>query len=391
MRRKVCVVTGSRAEFGLLRLLMHQIRKSDCFELQVLATGMHLAPQFGSTYKEIQDEGFEIAQRVDMRLEGDSPTSVIKSMGIGLIGFADAFDALHPDLVVVLGDRFEIFAAAAAATVARIPIAHLHGGESTEGAIDEAFRHSTTKMAHLHFVAAEEYRSRVIQLGEHPDRVFTIGGLGIDNIKSMQLLGKEELEAQLAFRFGARSLLVTFHPATLDKRSAGTQVRELLAALGELNETNLVFTAPNADPEGGEIRELIEAFVATHGNAKLFASLGSLRYLSCLQYVDGVVGNSSSGLIEVPAFRKGSINIGDRQRGRLKASSVIDCEPSRADIAQAISHLYSDQFKASLVNVVNPYGDGGASEAIVGILERWDFGSLLKKEFYEFPAVAKNK
>lgn len=391
MKRKVCVVTGSRAEFGLLRLLMHQLRKSDLFDLQVLATGMHLASQFGNTYKEIEDEGLEISHRVDMQLEGDSPTSVIKSMGIGLIGFAGAFDALHPDLVVVLGDRFEIFAAATAATVARIPIAHLHGGESTEGAIDEAFRHSITKMAHLHFVAAEEYRNRVIQLGEHPGRVFTVGGLGIDNIKSMRLLGKEELEAQLAFRFGARSLLVTFHPATLDKSSAGAQVHELLAALDGLSETNLLFTAPNADPEGGEIRRLIEAFVASHGNARLFASLGSLRYLSCLQYVDGVVGNSSSGLIEVPAFRKGSINIGDRQRGRLKASSVIDCEPNRADIARAISYLYSERFNATLANVVNPYGDGGASEAIVGILERWNFSSLLKKEFYESSAVAKNK
>lgn len=383
MRRKICIVTGSRAEFGLLRLLMHGIRRSDSLDLQVVATGMHLATQFGSTYKEIEADGFVIDHKVEMLLSGDTPTAITKSMGVGMLGFADVFADLRPDILVVLGDRFEVFAAAAAAAVARIPIAHLHGGETTEGAIDEAFRHSITKMAHLHFVAAEDYRNRVIQLGEDPKRVYNVGGLGIDNIKEMQLLTRNELETELNFSLGKKNLLVTFHPTTLETNSASSQIVELLAALERLIDTHLIFTAPNADTEGHAILEQIEKFVAKRANACLFKSLGSLRYLSCLKYVDGVIGNSSSGLIEAPSFKIGTVNIGDRQRGRLKASSVIDCAPDRAAIAAAIDSLYFPQFQAQLASTDNPYGDGGAGQKVLNVLRDIPIDSILKKKFYD--------
>ena len=305
-------------------------------------------------------------------------------MGLGLIGFADALNQLKPDLMLVLGDRFEVFSAAAAATVARIPIAHLHGGETTEGAFDEAIRHSMTKMSHLHFVAAEEYRQRVIQLGEHPDRVFLVGGFGIDNIHKLSLLDREELEDSLDFKLGKKNLLITFHPVTLENASSLQQIDALLEVLKTLDDTHFIFTMPNADPDNRVIVDRIHAFVATCANAKAYTSLGQLRYLSCLQYVDGVVGNSSSGLIEVPSFRKGTINIGDRQRGRLKAKSVIDCGPNQQSITAAIEQLYSSDFQAELETVVNPYGAGGASTKTVRILQDYPLESVLKKSFYDF-------
>jgi len=380
----ICVVTGTRAEYGLLRWVMHGIRLSASLELQLMVTGMHLSPEFGLTYREIEADGFRIDRKVEMLLSSDTPVGIGKSMGLAICGFADALAELRPDLLLVLGDRYEILAAVSAAMVARIPVAHLHGGEATEGLIDESIRHAVTKMSHLHFVAADEYRRRVIQLGESPDRVFLVGGLGVDNIVRLHLLERAELERALDFRLGRRNLLVTFHPVTLEEDSAERQMTELLAALDELQDTRLIFTMPNADTDGRVLFRMIEDFVARHpATCKAYTSLGQLRYLSCLRHVDGVVGNSSSGLAEAPSFRIGTINIGDRQRGRLKAASVIDCEADRAALRVALEQLFSPAFQASLPATVNPYGGGGASEAIVRMLEQFSLDGLLKKRFFD--------
>lgn len=389
MIRKICIVTGTRAEFGLLRWLMQEIQHEPELELQVLATGMHLSPEFGLTYREIEQAGFLINAKVEMLLSADTATAVTKSMGLGLISYADAYERLAPDLIVVLGDRFEIFAATAAALIAGIPVAHLHGGETTEGAFDEAIRHSITKMSHLHFVAAEEYRRRVIQLGEQPERVFLVGGLGIDAIKRIKLLDRETLEETLGFKFGPRNLLITFHPVTLEGQiSSGQQMAELLAALGELDDTHLLFTMPNADTGGRELAAMVNQFAATRQNVRVYTSLGQLRYLSCMKYVDAVVGNSSSGLAEAPSMGIATINIGDRQKGRLSASSVINCEPTQQSISRALSTVFDPSFRSTLMSTKNPYGSAGASEKIVKIVKNHELKNLLKKSFFnlDFPA-----
>ena len=388
MSRKICVVTGTRAEFGLLRWLMEEVKASATLELQVIATGMHLSPEFGLTYREIEQAGFTIDAKVEMLLSADTATAVTKSMGLGLIGYADAYARLAPDILVLLGDRFEIFAAAAAALIAGIPVAHLHGGETTEGAFDEAIRHSITKMSHLHFVAAEDYRRRVIQLGEQPERVFLVGGLGIDAIKRITLMDREALEASLDFKLGRKNLLITFHPVTLEGQSSRQQMAEFLGALDELTDTSLIFTMPNADTGGRELTGMVEDFVATHEHARLYTSLGHLRYLSCMRYVDGVVGNSSSGLAEAPSMGVGTINIGDRQKGRLSASSVIHCDPTHDSIRAALKKLYEPSFKLLLAKTTNPHGSGGASKKIVEILRNHTFDHLLKKSFFDLPATA---
>ena len=383
--KKICVVTGTRAEYGLLRWVMEGIRQSPVLELQLIATGMHLSPEFGLTVEAIEADGFQVDRKIEMLLSSDTSVGVTKSMGLGMIGFADALAQLKPDLMLVLGDRYEIFAAAAAAMIARVPIAHLHGGETTEGAIDEAIRHAITKLAHLHFVAAEDYRRRVIQLGEAPERVFLVGGLGIDNIRKLELLDRAALEAALDFRLGPKNLLVTFHPVTLETGTASHQMAELLAALENLTDTHLIFTLPNADTEGRGLMRQIQAFVDRHPQrAKAFASLGQVRYLSAVAQVDAVVGNSSSGLAEVPTFKKPTINIGDRQRGRLKAASVIDCAPDRAAILTALCEMASPAFQARLATSVNPYGHGGASQAMIRTLEKQSLDGLLKKKFYDW-------
>lgn len=386
MSRKICVITGTRAEYGLMRWVMQGIKDDPELTLQIIATGMHLSPEFGLTYREIENDGFQIDRKVEMLTSSDTPVGIAKSMGLGLIGFADALNEVRPDLIVVLGDRFEIFAAVAAALVARIPVAHLHGGETTQGAFDEALRHSITKMSHLHFVAAEEYRRRVIQLGEQPERVFLVGGLGIDNIKRLKLLDRAELEASLDFKLGQKNLLITFHPVTLETATAVDQMAELLTAVGELQDTQLVFTMPNADTDGRVLIRMVEQFVAQHPNARAYTSLGQLRYLSCIAQVDGVVGNSSSGLAEVPSFKKGTINIGDRQRGRLQAASVINCEPTRQSIAAALGRLYHADFQGGLSHVRNPYGEGGASEKVVETIKNYAIDGIAKKAFYDLPA-----
>lgn len=387
MSRKICVITGTRAEYGLLRWVMQGIKDDPELTLQVIATGMHLSPEFGLTYREIEQDGFRIDRKVEMLTSSDTPVGIAKSMGLGMIGFADALNELRPDLIIVLGDRFEIFSAVSAALVARIPVAHLHGGEATEGAFDEALRHSITKMSHLHFVAAEEYRQRVIQLGEQPERVFLVGGLGIDNIKHLKLLDRAELETSLDFNLGQKNLLITFHPVTLETATAADQMAELLAALAELHDTQLIFTMPNADTNGRVLIKMVEQFVAQYPTARAYTSLGQLRYLSCIVHVDGVVGNSSSGLAEVPSFRKGTINIGDRQRGRLQAASVINCEPTRESIGVALERLYGADFQASLSQARNPYGEGGASEKVVETIKHYPLNGITKKAFYNLPVL----
>ena len=385
--KKVCVVTGTRAEYGLLRWVVDGIQKSHLLNLQLCVTGMHLSPEFGLTYKEIENDGYTIDSKVEMLLSSDTAGGVTKSMGLGLIGFADEFERLKPDLVVLLGDRFEIMVAAMAATIARIPIAHIHGGEATEGLIDEPIRHSVTKMSHLHFVAAEEYRNRVIQLGEHPSTVFNVGGLGVDNILKLDLLSREELEKSLNFKLGAKNVLVTFHPVTLENKTSGMQMDELLSALDKLLDCKIIFTMPNADTDGREIFQLIQSFCRKNENAVAFTSLGQIRYLSCLNHVDMVIGNSSSGLAEVPSFKIPTINVGDRQRGRMKADTVIDCEPKENEIFESIVKAYQKKFEVICKNVINPYGSGGASELIVHKIEETDLSNLLKKKFYDLPST----
>ena len=379
--KKICVITGTRADYGLLRWVMEGIRNSPVLQLQIIGTGMHLSPEFGLTIKAIEADGFQVDRRVEMLLSSDTASGVTKSMGLGLIGFADVLAELRPDLMLVLGDRYEIFAAASAAMIARIPIAHLHGGESTEGAIDEAIRHSITKMSHLHFVAAAEYRRRIIQLGEKAERVFLVGGLGIDNILRLKLLSRKELESKLEFKLAARNLLITFHPVTLEDHTSSAQLDEILRVLSKCKDTGLIFTMPNSDTDSRHLFKQIKEFCLQNPSANAFTSLGQLHYLSCIQHVDGVIGNSSSGITEVPSFKKGTINIGNRQRGRLRASSVIDCEPTSDSLISALKKLYSQEFQTNLDSAINPYGMGGASESVVKELERVSLDGLLNKSF----------
>jgi len=378
------VVTGTRAEYGLLYWLMKEIEQDRDLTLQLVVTGMHLSPEFGLTYREIKKDGFRIDRKIEMLLSSDTSVGVTKSVGLGIIGFSEAYADLSPDIVVLLGDRYEILSAAVAAVIARIPIAHIHGGEVTEGAIDEAIRHSITKMAYLHFTAMEPYRKRVIQLGESPDRVFTVGGLGIDNIKRMKLLSRRAFENAIGFTLGMKNLLITFHPATLEKQTAEQQCRTLLSALHELRDTKLIFTKSNSDMGGRMINHLIDRYVSQNSDRAIsFDSLGQLLYLSALRNVDGAVGNSSSGIMEAPTFRIGTINIGDRQKGRIKPESVIECKPAKTSILQAIEKLYSKEFQSLLKEVRNPYGDGNASMQVKRILkERLPIRDL-RKGFYD--------
>ena len=383
MIKKICVITGTRAEYGLLKWVMMGIQEDPKCTLQTLVTGSHLSEAHGLTYKTIEDDGFHIDKKVEILSNSDSSIDIAKSIGFGFMGFADALNQLHPDLIVVLGDRYEIFSAVSTALVMNIPVAHLHGGEVTEGAIDEAFRHSITKMSHLHFVATDEYRQRVIQLGENPDKVYEVGGLGIDAIKKIKLLDKKNLEAELNFSLGDKNLLITFHPVTLEKDSAEIHVKELLKSLKKLENTNLIFTMPNADTDGNKIMELIKQFVLKQDNSVVYKSLGQLLYLSCVAHMDGVIGNSSSGLTEVPSFNIGTINIGNRQGGRMQATSVINCEAESDSITNAIKTLYSMPFQENLKLVKNPYGEGGASAKIVSKICSMSLEGLLKKRFYD--------
>lgn len=381
---KICVVTGTRAEYGLLYWLMKGIQSSEDLSLQLVVTGMHLSPEFGLTSQQIEDDGFDIQRKVEILLSSDTALGVCKSMGLAMISFADVFADLQPDLLVVLGDRYEVFAAASAALVCNVCIAHIHGGETTEGAFDEAFRHSITKMAHLHFTATEEYRNRVIQLGEHPESVFNVGAIGVDNIRRFKLLSKKEFEDSVGFSLAKRNLLVTFHPVTLEQDSAGHQFSNLLDALDGLSETHLFFTKANADTDGRIINNMIDRYVSANPHkAVAHTSLGQIRYLSALQYMDGVVGNSSSGIIEAPSFKIATINIGDRQKGRTMASSIISCGPSLKDIKEALERLGSREFRQEVTTVVNPYELGGTTDRILNIITQHVGKINIKKTFFD--------
>jgi len=363
---------------------MKEIQATDGLELQIIATGMHLSAEFGLTYQQIESDGFVLDKKIEMLLSSDSEVGIAKSMGVGMIGFADALAESQPDIMVVLGDRFEIHMAVSVATVAKIPIVHIHGGEITEGTFDEAFRHSITKMSHLHFTATEKYRNRVIQLGEQPERVFNVGGAGVDNIVRLELMDRQVFEESISFKLGKKNLLITFHPVTLEYATSKEQFYNLLRALDEMHETHLIFTKANADTDGRVINEMIDDFVATRSDtAVAFMSLGQLRYLSAMQFMDGVVGNSSSGLLEAPSFKIGTINIGDRQRGRIKADSVIDCRPDHSSIRIAIDELFSEAFRDKARSVVNPYGMGGTAEKITAVLKDVSLEDILKKSFYD--------
>jgi GDP/UDP-N,N'-diacetylbacillosamine 2-epimerase (hydrolysing) len=383
MKRKICIVTGTRAEYGLLYWLLKEIQQDNELELQLIVTGMHLSPEFGLTYKEIEKD-FKIDKKIEMLLSSDSSIGISKSMGLAQISFSESYTELNPDILVVLGDRYEVFSAVSAAMIARIPIAHIHGGEKTEGAFDEAIRHSITKMSHMHFTAAEEYRNRVIQLGEQPNRVFNVGGMGIENIKRLKFLIKEEFEKSINFKLNQKNILVTFHPVTLETATAKEQFQELLDAIDELKDTNIIFTKANSDTGGRIINQMTDEYVSRNVHKSIcFISLGQLRYLSALQFVDAVVGNSSSGLLEAPSFKIGTINIGDRQKGRIKANSIIDCEASISSILQAFDKLYSKDFQNNLKDSVNPYGDGCSSIKIIKELKKVDLKNILKKSFYD--------
>lgn len=387
-KRKICVITGSRAEYGLLYWLMKEIQGDPELQLQIIATGMHLAPEFGLTYRKIEEDGFIINEKVEMLLASDTPTGIAKSIGLGVIGFADALQRQNPDIVIVLGDRFEILAAAQAAMVAKIPIAHIHGGETTEGAIDEAMRHAITKMAHFHFTAAETYRKRVIQLGENPKYVLNYGAPGLDNIKKLNLLNKTAFEKAIDFKLDDLFFLLTYHPVTLSKTKPDRSFMELLKAIDHFPKASIIFTKANADTEGRAINSMIDNYVKNNPKrAKAFAAMGSLLYLSAVKNADIIIGNSSSGISEVPSFKKPTVNIGQRQQGRLKSISVIDCEENEKAIIAAIKKGLSPEFKNVLRNTKNPYGDGNASFKIKQYLKKVSLNNILMKIFFDINCV----
>jgi len=384
-KRKICVVTGTRAEYGLLYWLMKEIEVDESLELQLIVTGMHLSPEFGLTYKTIEKE-FKIDKKIEMLLSSDTSIGVSKSMGLAQISFAEAYDELKPDILVVLGDRYEIFSAVSSAMMARIPIAHLSGGELTEGAIDDAIRHAITKMSHLHFVATEIYRKRVIQLGEDKNRVFNFGEAGLDNIYKLKLLSQEEFEKSIEWKLSDKNLLFTYHPTTLESiEKIKNDIVNILEYIRTLKNTNIIFTKANSDSGGRVINTILEKYSQEYENMKLFSSLGQLRYLSALQYVDAVIGNTSSGLVEAPSFHIGTINIGNRQKGRIKANSVIDCDVDVKSITKAIEKLYSLEFQKKLQTIKNPYGSGGASKKTKDVLKSIDLTNLIVKKFQDMP------
>ena len=365
--KKICIITGARAEYGLLYWVIKGIQEDPEMELQLVATGMHLSPEFGLTYRQIEKDGFSICKKVETILSSDSSIGISKSIGLALISFAEAYEELKPDLIIVLGDRTEIFAAACAALIAGIPISHIHGGELTEGAYDDALRHSITKMSHLHFTSTETYRKRVIQLGEGPDTVFNVGALGLDNIKKLSLLSKNDVESAIKFNLLKQNILVTFHPVTLENATAKEQFQSLLDVLSELNDVGVIFTKPNSDKDGRCLIQMIDDFVEKHKSYSVaYSSLGQMNYLSTMKHMDAVVGNSSSGIIETPCMNIPTVNIGDRQKGRIMGETVVCCNPSYADIKRSIYQaLQFDKTK----EYDNPYGEGCASDQIVKIIK----------------------
>lgn len=380
---KICVVTGTRAEYGLLRWILQYIKDDVDLELKLIVTGMHLSPEFGLTYTSIEEDGFLIDKKVEILLSSDTPVGISKAMGLGIISFAEAFYEIKPDLLLLLGDRFEAFAAASAAMIGNIPIAHIHGGESTEGVIDESIRHSITKMSHLHFTSTMAYKKKVEQLGEHPSRVFNVGAPGLDNIEKLDLKTKKSIYKVLGLDISDNFFLITYHPLTLDIYNLEEKFDYLLEALSEFKEYKLIFTMPNADINGRIIMEKIKNFfLIDPSRGNWFHSLGQVNYLSALRQASLVIGNSSSGIIEAPSFKVPTINIGNRQKGRLKSLSVIDCGLSKKEISLAIKKGISKKFNSTFLNINNPYGEGNSSNKIVDIIKRFDLTEVLNKQFH---------
>lgn len=381
----VCVVTATRAEYGLLKPVIREIKNNEAFDLDLVVTGAHLSPEFGYTYREIEKDEFYINEKIEMVLSSDTSVGIAKSMGVAIMGFAEYFKNKKPDILLILGDRYEILAVATCALIYKIPIAHIHGGELTEGAIDDAIRHSITKMSHIHFAATEQYAKRIIQLGENPQNVFCVGALGVENIKKLTLLTKEEIEKELDYKIGKRLMLVTFHPVTINKESSVEELEILLEVLKEYKEFNVIFTRANADENGRMINSIIAEFVNQYENRMaLFDSLGQLKYLSCLKYSEVVIGNSSSGIIEAPSLNVPTVNIGERQKGRMMAASIINCECNKVKIKKAIDKAISLEFKEKIRNIVNPYEGNNTSKKIIYILkEKVMNGVNLNKKFYD--------
>ncbi|MFH2091047.1 MAG: UDP-N-acetylglucosamine 2-epimerase [Pseudomonadota bacterium] len=386
-KKKICVFSGTRAEYGLLNPLIQKIKADACFDLCLIVSGTHLSPEFGMTFQQIEADGVYIDEKIEILVSSDSPSGVCKSLGLGLIQFTDAITRLNPDMMVLLGDRYETFAMAVAAVVNTIPIAHIHGGESTVGAIDESFRHAITKMSHLHFTCAEPYRDRVIQLGEHPDRVFNVGALGVENIKTMSLLSKQDFYQQMGFDRGDAFFLVTYHPVTLEGSKTARCFDSLLEALSSdrFKDFKIILTKANADKDGRLINQRIDDFVEKNQKrAMAFDSMGQLRYLSAMQYCTLVIGNSSSGIIEAPGFKVPVVNIGNRQKGRIKAMNIIDCEDQTDKIVQAVQTGLSTRFKNLLVNMESPFEKPSTSSAITDILKTVNLSDIQFKEFYDY-------
>lgn len=389
--RKICIVTGSRAEYGIMYYLLKEIEQDPELELQLIVTGTHLSPEFGLTYQEIENDGFRIDVKLEMLLSSDSSIGVTKSMGLGLIGFADALHQLSPDIIVVLGDRYEIMVAAQAAMMFNIPIAHLHGGEKTEGANDESIRHAITKMAHIHFVATEGYRNRVIQLGEQPDRVFQVGALGLDNIVREPLMTREDFEKSIDFKLGRTNLIITYHPVTLANQSSEYLTQQLLAALEHFPDARMIITKPNSDRDGRVISQMLDEYAGRYPQRiKCVTSLGRVRYLSALQFVDAVIGNSSSGIIEAPMFSVPTVNIGDRQKGRDRGSSVVDCGNTADEIIKAISEALIITQEQHLKDAsCSIYGDGHTAGRVTNLLKTIHLDNIVQKVFYDMPKEVK--
>lgn len=381
---KICVATGTRAEYGLLKPLMTAIKNEPDWQLQILVTGAHLSPEFGLTYAEIEKDGFGIDRKVEMLLSSDTASSIVKSMGLGMIGFSDALQDLNPDLLVILGDRYEMLALASSALIFTIPMVHIHGGEITEGAYDDAIRHSITKMSNLHFASTEEYKNRIVQLGENPEFVHNVGAIGLDSVKNLPLLNKDELEKQLEFKFRKYNYQVTFHPTTLDKDSPENQFQILLNAIDKQTDSFFIFTKANADTGGRIINKMIDDYVSKNPDkAKAFSSLGNLRFLSLVKYCDAAIGNSSSGILEVPSLKTATINIGDRQKGRIQAESIINTNVSEIEILNALDNVKSGEFKSILEHSVNPYGTGETTQKIMNELRKINLEDFSTKQFHD--------
>ncbi|MGV8155243.1 MAG: UDP-N-acetylglucosamine 2-epimerase, partial [Alkaliphilus sp.] len=386
--KKISVLTATRAEYGLLKPIIQKLIDVTEFDVRIVVTGAHLSPEFGLTYKEIVKDNIVIDEKIEILLSADTPAAISKSMGLAMISFADYFDKLEPDMLIVLGDRYETLAVSIAAMNQRIPIAHLYGGETTEGALDESIRHAITKLSYLHFTSTDQYRHRVIQLGEHPNRVFNVGATGIENIINEKLMSKTELENAINFKLDKPYAVVTFHPVTLEDNNSEAQFKELLEVFKQRSNMKFIFTKANADTNGRIINQLIDEYVEKNEHAVAFTSLGMIRYLSALKYCVLVIGNSSSALVEAPSFGAPTINIGDRQKGRLQADSVINCRPEKEEIKKAIDIALTEEFKRKASSTINPYGDGNTSKKIIAILEDFLLEDKinLKKQFYECEA-----